>query len=28
MKRKVYEENMEAQMRKWAVKIDEKFEEL
>ena len=28
MKRKAYEENMEAQMRRWAVKIDEKFEEL
>jgi len=28
MKRRAYEENMEAQMRKWALKIDEKFEEL
>jgi hypothetical protein len=28
MKRKAYEENMEAQMRRWAIKIDEKFEEL
>ena len=28
MNRKAYEEDMEAQMRRWAIKIDEKFEEL
>jgi ElaB/YqjD/DUF883 family membrane-anchored ribosome-binding protein len=28
MKRKAYEENMEGEMRRWAIRIDEKFEEL